>query len=55
MKNNILLTLFLISFISLAQKNNNEKVYDKPPAVETVNKFTNAWINEDIMILMKRE
>ncbi len=51
MKNIILLTLLLVSFLSFAQKNNNGKVYDKHPAIETVNKFTNAWISGDIETL----
>ena len=37
----------LITSISLAQKNNNGKVYDKHPAIDIVNKFGEAWINGD--------
>ena len=40
--------LFLfITSVSLAQKNNNGKVYDKHPAIDIVNKFGEAWINGD--------
>ena len=47
MKKFILLTLLLIPISSFTQKNNNGKVYDKHPAIDKVNKFTNAWISGD--------
>ena len=43
--------LFLIfvslPLISFSQKNNNGKVYDKHPAIDIVNQFTEAWISGD--------
>ena len=47
MKKIIILTLLLIPISSFTQKNNNGKVYDKHPAIDKVNKFTNAWISGD--------
>ena len=47
MKKLLLLILLTIPLISFAQKNNNGKVYDKHPAIEIVNQFTEAWINGD--------
>lgn len=47
MKKIIILTLLLIPISTFTQKNNNGKVYDKHPAIDKVNKFTNAWISGD--------
>ena len=39
--------LVLIPAISIAQKNNNGKVYDKHPALDIAEKFGQAWISGD--------
>ena len=52
MKKIIILTLLLIPLSSFTQKNNNGKVYDKHPAIDKVNKFTNAWISGDTETLI---
>ena len=43
----IILLLFTIPVIAFAQKNNNGKVYDKHPAIDTAHKFGQAWISGD--------
>ena len=39
--------MVLIPAISIAQKNNNGKVYDKHPALDIAEKFGQAWISGD--------
>ena len=50
MKKTIII-LLLVPFLGISQKNNNGKVYDKHPAIETVNKFGEAWISGDTVTL----
>lgn len=42
-----------LPMLSVAQKNNNGKVFDKHPAIDIVNQFTAAWISGDTEILSK--
>ena len=47
-----LLHIFLLLPITLlGQKNNNGRVYDKHPAIEIVNQFSEAWITGDTVTL----
>lgn len=43
----LLLPILLLPMILLGQKNNNGKVYDKHPAIDIVEQFTEAWISGD--------
>ena len=47
------LIFFISTSISLAQKNNNGKVYDEHPAIDIVNKFGKAWISGDTETLKR--
>ena len=47
----LLLTFLLLPMILLGQKNNNGKVYDKHPAINIVEQFTEAWISGDAVTL----
>ena len=48
MKKSIYLLSFLFVFTLNSQKNKNGSVYDKHPAIETVNSFNQAWVSGDI-------
>jgi hypothetical protein len=50
----LLLTFLLLPMILLGQKNNNGKVYDKHPAINIVEQFTEAWISGDTVKLNRR-
>jgi hypothetical protein len=47
----LLFLLVLVPAITLAQKNNNGKVYDKHPALDIAEKFGQAWISGDVETL----
>ena len=47
----LLLPFLLLPVILLGQKNNNGKVYDKHPAIDIVEQFTEAWISGDTVTL----
>ena len=47
----LLLAFLLLPMILLGQKNNNGKVYDKHPAIDIVEQFTEAWISGDTVTL----
>ena len=43
----LLISFLLVPMVILGQKNNNGKVYDKHPAIDIVDQFTQAWISGD--------
>jgi hypothetical protein len=48
---NFITILLLLPITLLGQKNNNGRVYDKHPAIEIVNQFSEAWITGDTVTL----
>jgi hypothetical protein len=48
---NFITILLLLPITLLGQKNKNGRVYDKHPAIEIVNQFSEAWITGDTVTL----
>lgn len=48
---NLLILFLLVPMVLLGQKNNNGNVYDKHPAIDIADQFTQAWISGDTATL----